>query len=277
MTVRPTRRLLFAGLMTLIACEKKPPPPTPSAVTVTYTGAEYSFTGPDTVAAGLVTIRLVNAGKEPHQLALIRVDSGKTMADVAAAMKATMGPVPGWLTFVGGPNTIAPGDSSAAVQALTAGNYLLICFLPAPDGKMHLEKGMIRMITVAGTAPPAADPASDNTITLSDYTFATGRPLTAGRHTFRVENAGPQLHEVEIVRLLPGKSLRDFQTWATGGMKGPPPGVPVGGIVGLTKGRHAEFSLTLAAGKYVFICFVPDEKDGKPHLVHGMVQEITVS
>lgn len=30
-------------------------------------------------------------------------------------------------------------------------------------------------------------------------------------------------------------------------------------------------------GDYGLICFVPDAKDGKPHLVHGMVKTIKVS
>ena len=269
------RTLLAALLLPLAACAKRTPPPAPSAVTVTYTGSEYAFTGPDTVAAGLVTVRLVNTGKEPHQLALIRIDSGKGMVDIMGAMKGTA--IPAWMTFVGGPNAVAPGDSSNATQALTAGQYLLLCFLPAPDGVMHLAKGMMRMIAVKGTAPAATDPAADMTLTLSDYDFTPGKPLTAGAHTIRVDNAGPQLHEVMIFRYLPGKSMRDFQTWTRRGMQGPPPARPVGGIVGLTKGQHASFTVTLAAGEYLLGCFVPDEKDGKPHFAHGMVKEFTVS
>lgn len=277
MITQPMRRvLLVAVLLPLAACEKKaPPPPAGSAVTVTYNGTEYAFTGPDTVTAGLVTVRLLNTGKEPHQLALVRIDGGKGMTDIATAMKGTA--FPGWLTFVGGPNAAAPGDSSNATQALTAGNYLLVCFLPAPDGKMHLEKGMMRMIVVKGTAPAATDPAADVTLTLSDYDFTPGKPLTAGAHTIRVENAGPQVHEVLIFRYLPGTSISDFQTWVQRAMKGPPPAMPVGGIVALTKGQHAHFTVTLAAGKYVLVCFVPDEKDRKPHVVHGMVKEFTIS
>jgi hypothetical protein len=30
-------------------------------------------------------------------------------------------------------------------------------------------------------------------------------------------------------------------------------------------------------GDYGMVCFAPDLKDGKPHFVHGMVQQITVS
>jgi hypothetical protein len=78
-------------------------------------------------------------------------------------------------------------------------------------------------------------------------------------------------------QLAPGKTLADFQAWVQGGMKGPPPAKPVGGVTGPDVGGHQTFTATLAAGKYVLICFVPDKADRKPHFMHGMVKEITVS
>src|SRR5205807_8489298 len=143
MDVRPLA--LAALLLPLAACEKNAPAPpatttTGSAVTVTYTGTDYGFAGPDTVTAGLVTVRLVNGGKEAHQIGIVRVDSGKGLADIATAMAGTA--VPAWMTFVGGANTAAPGDTSSATQALAPGRYLPGCLLPPPDGKMHLQKGM---------------------------------------------------------------------------------------------------------------------------------------
>jgi hypothetical protein len=41
-------------------------------------------------------------------------------------------------------------------------------------------------------------------------------------------------------------------------------------------GGSAVFTADLAAGDYAFICFVPDAKDGKPHLMHGMTQQFAV-
>jgi hypothetical protein len=36
------------------------------------------------------------------------------------------------------------------------------------------------------------------------------------------------------------------------------------------------FSADFVPGSYALICFLPDVKDGKPHFVHGMVQQIEV-
>src|SRR2546430_14263973 len=135
-------RLALAGLSCVVACTRQRPPATRSSV-VTITATDYAFSGPDTIPAGLATLRLVNAGKEPHQAGLVRVDSGKSSAAVEAAMKAS-GPPPAWVAFVGGPDVVLPGDTANSTQPLTAGRYFLVCFFPSPDGKLHLEKGMFR-------------------------------------------------------------------------------------------------------------------------------------
>ena len=45
----------------------------------------------------------------------------------------------------------------------------------------------------------------------------------------------------------------------------------------LDKGAQGSFTADLTPGDYGFICFVPDAKDGKPHLAHGMMRTITVN
>ena len=53
--------------------------------------------------------------------------------------------------------------------------------------------------------------------------------------------------------------------------------MPMGGVVGLSKGLHAYFTANLDVGDYVLVCFLQDAKDGKPHFVHGMVQPFKIS
>ena len=266
----------------LLACNRKPAPPPapPTAAVVSVTASDFSFAAPDTIPAGLTTVKLRNAGKEAHQVVFMRIDSGKTMADIAAIMKDPNAKVPGWLYFPLGANGIVPGDSGNATATLTPGHYVLVCFVPSPDGTMHVNKGMARPLEVkASSGPAAADPTADVTITEKDYTWDISAPITAGTHTFRVENAGPQPHEVQIYQLGPGKTAKDLQAWMTAGMKGEPPAKPVGGFIGPmpVPGEHGFFTTTLAAGKYVFLCFFPDQKDAKPHVMHGMMKEVTVS
>jgi len=273
--------LACASVATL-GCARKPapPPPPPTANVVNITGTDFAFQAPDTIPAGLTTLKFVNAGKEPHQAVLMRIDSGKTMADVATLMKDPNAKVPGWIAFPTGANGVVPGDSSNATATLVPGHYALLCFISSPDGTPHANKGMVHPIEVtASTAPAAAEPTADLTITEKDYTWDLSAPITAGTHTFRVENAGPQVHEISIFQLAPGKTTKDFQAWVAGGMKSAPPAAEAGGVIGPmpVAGDHGFFTKTFAAGKYLFICFVPDQKDGKPHVMHGMMKEITVS
>jgi plastocyanin len=267
----------------LLGCARKPAPPPAAPATATVvnvTANDFNFAAPDTIPAGLTTVKFQNAGKENHQVVFIRIDSGKTMADIANLMKDPAAKVPAWMSFPLGANTITPGDSGNATAVLTAGNYVLICFVGSPDGTPHASKGMVKpLVVTASTGPMAAEPTADITITAKDYTWDVSGPITAGTHTFRVENAGPQVHEVQIFQLAAGKTAKDLQAWVTGGMKGEPPAKEVGGFVGPmpVAGEHGFFTTTLAAGKYVFICFVPDMKDAKPHVAHGMMKEITVS
>lgn len=276
--------VVLAGASGLsLGCARKPappPPPPPTANVVSITGMDFAFQAPDTIPAGLTTVKFQNAGKEPHQVVLLRIDSGKTMADVATLMKDPNAKVPGWLSFPAGANSVVPGDSSNATATLTAGHYILVCFLASADGTPHAGKGMVRPLEVKpSSGPAAAEPTADITITEKDYTWDLSTPITAGTHTFRVENAGPQVHEIQMFQLAPGKSAKDIQTWVAAGMKGEPPAKPIGGFVGPmpVAGEHGFFTATFTAGKYAFICFVPDQKDAKPHVAHGMMKEITVS
>lgn len=274
------KTLYISGILAvaLTACAR--PAATPAGPhVVTIIATDFAFSAPDTIPAGLTTFKMANQGQEPHQ-AVVVGGVGKGWDEIRAAVVAA-GPIAPWLIFPAGPGVVATGDSSNATARLEPGNYFIVCFLPSPDGTPHVMKGMVRRLVVApaplSTSAPAAEPQADVTVTLADYGFGLSAPLTAGTHTIQVKNAGPQVHELNIEQLAPGKSLADVQRWMAGGMKGEPPTRPVGGFEGPSVGMVGWFTVTLAPGKYLLICYVPDAKDGKPHVAHGMVQEITVN
>jgi uncharacterized cupredoxin-like copper-binding protein len=251
-------------------------PPSGAPAIVTVTANDFSFSAPGKVPAGAVTVRLVNNGKELHHAQLIRIEDGKTMEDIAKALK-NPGPSPAWIKWVGGPNAVPPGKETHATSVLTPGLYAYLCFMPSPDRVIHASKGMVLPFEVTAGPAAATDlPAPDVTIKLVDYDFQLSQPLTPGKRTILVENAGPQPHEVALLKLAPGKSVADFAAWDAGGMKGPPPAEPIGGVVALDKGASATFTADLTPGDYGLLCFVPDAKDGRPHLAHGMIKTIKV-
>jgi hypothetical protein len=247
---------------------------------------DFAFDAPDSVNAGWTTFHLLNDGPAIHHVQFVRVDSSKTMQDVVTAMDAVVAgkaPPPAWLTLVGGPNAPNPGAESVAMINLDAGNYAIICLVDIPSHVSHFDKGMVRALKVtAASGTPAAEPTADVTVALSDYKFTSTGPLTtAGTHTFKVTNAGPQPHEIEILRFAPGKTMKDVGEFMAAAMgpnppAGPPPADLIGGIsAGLPK-QVSYFTANLTPGKYVMLCFIGDAKDNKPHLEHGMIREFEV-
>jgi hypothetical protein len=245
---------------------------------VVVTAADFAFQAPDSIPAGLEMFHLVNKGPSLHHIDLVRIDSGKTLADLMSALK-NPGPPPAWAHFVGGPNAVPPTgvDTAVAYAILEAGNYAFLCFVPDSAGRPHFALGMARALTVAASAAtPAQPPQPDVVVRLKDYDFRVAGSLTAGAHTIRVINDGPQQHEMLLVALAPHKKAMDVVKWVDAGMHGMPPGKPMGGTSGVDP--HGSITLTAAfmKGNYALICFLPDAKDGREHALHGMVTDITV-
>ncbi|MBI3791958.1 MAG: hypothetical protein HY275_13920 [Gemmatimonadetes bacterium] len=246
---------------------------------ITVTAKDFAFEMPDTVTGGLVTVKLVNQGPELHHVQFLKLDDGHTYAVMMEGMKKMKptDPPPPWVHDVAGPNAPVPGGTSTLTTTLAPGNYAVVCFVDTPDHVPHLMKGMAHPLTVvAPTGAPAAAPASDVAVTMTDYAWDVAPALTKGAHVLKVKNAAAQSHEMFIVKLDEGKTADDLVKWAET-YKGKPPATPLGGISAMGAGGEAYLSLDLAPGNYVFLCFVPDAKDGKPHLMHGMMKTFTIS
>lgn len=245
---------------------------TPPARVVTH---DFSFEMPDSLSAGLTTFLLRNEGHEPHHLMLYRLDAGKPLSDVYAALAAD-GAHPAWMHAVGGPNAVLSGEEFAGTLLLESGRYVAFCHVVSPDRKVHFAKGMLKQIEVTGTRDPGAGlPASDITLTLRDYSFTLSRPPTRGRHVITVRNAGTQPHEAILSRLAPGKSSADFVRWMNT-QQGPPPVTPAGGVTDLPAGGSMVITVTFEPGRYSLVCRVRGATDGRPHDEHGMLADLVI-
>ena len=139
----------------------------------------------------------------------------------------------------------------------------------------HFAKGMVKPLTVVPASNSAQAPAADVRMTLTDYAFDMAPGITAGRRTIQVVNAAAQPHEVALMRLAPGKTPQDLLAWIER-QQGPPPATPLGGTSFLSQGEANQITADFEPGEYVLLCFVPDAKDGRPHVAHGMVKQFTV-
>jgi len=253
------------------------------------TAKDFSFELPPSVPAGVTAITLTNAGAEEHQAQLVKINTGKSMTDLLAALQ---NPDPtaalSLVALSGGPNGVAPGASGTATVNLEPGAYAFLCFISSPDGTPHLAKGMVAPLEVTGTATSTQLPPGDAALTLKDFSFDLNS-LTAGKHTVTVTNDGPQPHEATIIKLNEGVTVDTILGMATASAApsgatasgsaapaGPPPWTDVGGLTGITPGMTVNMEVDLPAGNYAFICFVPDPATGKAHFELGMVGPLTI-
>jgi hypothetical protein len=112
-------------------------------------------------------------------------------------------------------------------------------------------------------------------MTLRDFGFEIPDTVPAGMTSFRVFNAGPQPHELNILKLAPGASTSDVLAWQPD-QGTPPPFEAVGGMNGLSQGVEQYMTLDLQPGEYVAICNIPDPESGTAHSRLGMIQPFTV-
>ena len=266
--------LLLAGLLGITSTAA----PSRAPRVVTVEAFDFRFEAPASIPAGTVTFRLKNSGREIHHLWIVQLTGGKTPADFIAATKVwgTSLKMPPWAIDVGGPNTAGAKQTAEGTVTLQPGTYMLVCWVPSPDGVLHVSRGMIRSMRETGKPATVDEPTPDVNMVLDDYSFTLSKPLTAGRRVIRIENRAEQSHEAVIARLLPGRTMAEAVAWMNGGQSGSSPVVALGGASGLGKGRHMYITTDLEPGRYVLLCFIPDVKSGKPHSDHGMVKEIVV-
>jgi uncharacterized cupredoxin-like copper-binding protein len=121
-------------------------PPAPE-VAGTVTLSDYQFDLPADLGHG--TFAVENKGTQAHELGLVRLGAGKTVADLEKALAPNAPPGPPPFSSVGGAAAIAPGHTEWVDLDLAPGNYVAICFVPdAKDGLPHFLHGMVHPFTV---------------------------------------------------------------------------------------------------------------------------------
>ncbi len=256
------------------------PSPVASGRVVNFDAAEYSYTLPDMLAAGQVTLVMRNVGKETHHAQLLKLNTGVTLEQFTAALQQGEGPALALVSLTGGTGALDPGPNSEEVTLdLQPGMYVVVCFIAGPDGIPHVAKGMLKPLQVIAAAPGAAStqPNAPVTITLRDFAFDTpADSLPSGRNTWRITNAGPQPHEIQVARLNAGGTTNDILSFFASPPSGPPLFRTVGGFQGIDANGGGWLTLDLPAGDYGFYCAIPDPSSGKRHLEEGMLKQVTV-
>ncbi len=134
---------------------------------VTITASEYKFDVSGEITGGFAQVTFKNDGEEPHILVPLKLKDGKTAADALPLLSQEGQPDPAAVAevfdgdidtaFYGTPGLLPPGDSETTVADFPAGNYVLACFIQAPDGKVHVSLGMAKDFTVGEGDNPAPE------------------------------------------------------------------------------------------------------------------------
>ena len=267
--------LAGAGAIALVIGCQTLAGPRPSPV-VDLEAIDYGFDAPATLPSGDVTFRFVNHGLEPHHGQMFRLNDGVT-ADQFINTFESQGPAAFALATVeGGPAAIDPNVSQDVSMHLQPGNYLLACLVPGPDGVPHMLKGMSRAIHVTGSTTSSPSPATAGTFTLRDFSFDMPSALAAGLATYQVVNEGPQIHELNLLKLAPGTTADGVLAFfdAPGAE---PPFTFAGGMQAVRPSGSGSVTLDLEPGAYAAVCHVPDPASGTPHIDLGMIKVFTVN
>ena len=114
------------------------------------------------------------------------------------------------------------------------------------------------------------------TITARDYAFEAPDTIAAGATTIQLVNRGPDFHHVWLVRLDDGKTMSDYVNALKQGGPLPTWAVDVGGPNAPAPNSQTNATVELTPGRYVLTCVIP-AKDGMPHIMKGMIRELTVT
>ena len=144
----PDAANVIAGSLTVTQRAGLPVPDPASGLKVV--GKDFAYEMPGTVKAGAQLWQFVNAGQQTHELLIVKLHDGKTIADVKTFLDGSnpdFSNAPG--DPVGGNAPVSGGVREFFTVSLAVGNYVVLCGVPDPaTQKGHFDLGMMTAFTV---------------------------------------------------------------------------------------------------------------------------------
>lgn len=178
--------------------------------------------------------------------------------------------------FMGGVNS-SKGEPGVMWTRLPRGRYWVVDTFGERTPPRKVDDLWVRGARHRGVLPGAATIRSTG-----DAAWAP-RPKVmpaSGIVTFR--NPSDANHFLGAAKLLPGKTVADFEEWVEQSMEGNEVPAPVDWETGMESGvvgpdRAMSLKYDLPPGRYVLVCWWPDADMGNmPHVFMGMYRGITL-
>jgi hypothetical protein len=229
---------------------------------LTVKAGEYVYRFSGNAKPGWVQFEFDNQGVEYHMAGMVALKGNVTAKQLKAALlsddpDAGSDLVRGSGDVAPQPGFLGPGEKATNILELNAGRYGVFCFIPAPDGKSHVEHGMFKVFDLKG-AKSSYKPPTDGVIDVSLTESSVDFPATLPRSsTLKITNdaAGPR--SLNFASMLPGVTPEQadayFQQLFSGEAgDGDPPAVVVGGVNSIPPGGITYLQFDLAPGSYAF-------------------------
>jgi hypothetical protein len=274
--------VLAAGTLTAVALAA----PADAASTATihpYIGQHHHIRMARELRPGVHRIVVTSARQASFQI--VRTRRGYTDRELVADVNASLNSQSPNLralkrfernvTLLGGVSSAPRHPGTMYVDLARGGRYLAV------DTDTHVNRvSTLHHFRVTGSPVAGTMPAGPRIRAVKEATFA-GRPKAIpGRGTLTFANRSTDNHFISMMKLLPGKSVKDFAAWVKSGGQTAPP-VDMNGPeldTGVVSGGHAfAFHYRLPRGHYIVTCWWPDaEMGGMPHAFMGMFRELAV-
>jgi hypothetical protein len=258
--------------------------PTKVAVQLTENGkTDFSISAPAEIEGGAVQLTLDNSGNEaPHNAQLIQIGEGHTYAEAKPIIDSEEGvDIPEWIRGYGGVGQVNPGETGTATVELDEGHYAL-----RDDADNGSNDPAATEFDVKETND-ADLPDTDATVTAAttdsddpahEYEWET-EGLKAGLNTLTFDSQGEKaLHIIAAAPVRGDATLEDVEKEL--GSDAPPRAIDFEKIdttAVIDGGKKEVTQLDLQAGRYAFVCFLPDrDEPNKPHYEQGLLKIVDI-
>jgi hypothetical protein len=253
--------------------------------TLTVKAGEYVYQLKGSPKAGWTQINFDNAGVEDHMMAIFKLKKGVTNAQLKKALlssdQSAIEKIAAPGAVNGTPALVGPGQKTTTITKMGAGHYGLACFVPAPDGSLHVAHGMFKVFDVS-TGKSNLTPPTDGVvdITFSDTSVTVPQGDAPKNLTAKVSNDGTTTHSFQLIKLNSPGTLDATKTYfdalfETGKAEGEAPGTLVGGVDSVAPGGTAYLEWTLPAGTYAYVSTDGDAPNDD--YAKGLKGEFTIS